>query len=383
MKECQKATNGKFEAEGNGRMSVHKFSHKIPYNPEGKPRAAVVRYGAWGDLAQAMSIVYGLKKQGYWTIFICSYPSSELVAFDPAIDELIVQFQNQVPIQMLGHFWIWFQQKWRGKPIDKWCNLTESVEVTLLAMVGNVRFMWPPQARHDIMNKNYLEMQHEIAEVPYEPAFRFYPNEDEKKWAVQERDKMRKAGIEKWIFWALAGSSRTHKIYPHQDIVWRHVLEHYKGWGVVTIGDGSCADLESPFSGEPRIWKTSGKWTMRQALTMLETADVVVGPETGTMSCAAFYPMPKIVLLSHSTVENLTRDWTNTSSLWAPATECPGRGKNVVPACHKMLPSFEGCRRHTTYGTAQCCAEIEPSWVWEVLQVCMQTGQAPKWEPPV
>ena len=89
-------------------MSIHKFSHKIPYNPENKPRAAVVRYGAWGDLAQAASLFPELKKQGYWTIFICSYPSSELVAFDPNIDEMIVQMQNQVPIQYLGHFWIWF-----------------------------------------------------------------------------------------------------------------------------------------------------------------------------------------------------------------------------------------------------------------------------------
>ena len=222
-----------------------------------------------------------------------------------------------------------------------------------------------------------------LAEVPYNPSFKFYPTEDEKKWCVQEREKMRKVGIEKFIFWALAGSSRTHKIYPHSEVIWRHVLEHYKNWGVVTIGDGSCTDLETPFAGEARIWKTSGKWTMRQALTMLEIADVVVGPETGTMSCAAFYPMPKIVFLSHSTVENLTRDWINTTSLWAPATECPGRGKNVVPACHKMLPSFEGCRRHTTYGTAQCCAEIEPEWVWKHLQQAMQTGSGGPWTPPL
>ena len=365
-------------------MSIHRESWKTEnYNPEGKPRAAVIRYGAYGDIAQAMSVVYALKEQGFHVTLFASYPASEIIVFDPAIDELIVQMQNQVPIGDLGHFWLWMQQKWRGKPFDRWVNLTESVEVNLLAMLGNVRFMWPPKARHDVMNHNYLQMQHEIAETPWDkPRFTFYPTDDEKKWAERERQAMKKVGIEKWIFWALAGSSRTHKIYPHQETLWRHVLEHYKDWGVVTIGDGSCADLESPFAGEPRIWKTSGKWTMRQALTMLEHAQVVVGPETGTMSCAAFYPMPKIVFLSHSTVENLTRDWVNTTSLWAPATECPGRGKNVVAACHKMLPSFEGCRRHTTMGTAQCAAEILPEWTWAVLQQCMNEGVAPTWNPP-
>jgi hypothetical protein len=101
------------------------------------------------------------------------------------------------------------------------------------------------------------------------------------------------------------------------------------------------------------------------------------------MSIAAFYPMPKIVFLSHSTPENLTRDWVNTTSLWAPSTWCPGRGKNEVPACHMMIPKFEpGCRRNTETGVAQCASEIKPEWVWDVLQRAIHEGSAGTWYPP-
>ena len=366
-------------------MSVHRFSWKEPYNPKSLPRACVIRYGAYGDMAQAASVVAALKRKGYWVTLMCSHPSSELVAFDPNIDEMLVQMQNQVPINWLGHFWIWMEAKWHGGRYDRWVNLTESVEQNLLAMAGNIRFAWPPKARHRAMNHNYLEHQHELAGCtePFEPSFKFYANEDEKKWLVKEAEKMRKAGIHKTILWTLAGSSRTHKIYPHANLIWQHVLKHYPGWGIVTVGDASCVDLEKGFEGEPRVWRTSGKWNMRQVATFMESADAVVGPETGVMSMAAFYPMPKIIFLSHSTVENLTRDWINTTSIWAPTTHCPGRGNNEAPACHMMHASFEKCARNQDFGTAQCCVEIKPEWVWDSLQHAMNEGVAKLWTPPL
>jgi ADP-heptose:LPS heptosyltransferase len=295
-----------------------------------------------------------------------------------------VQTPNQVPIQQLGMFWQWFEVYGApgAKRFDKWINLTESIEANLLAMPGNVKFAWSPSARHAMTNYNYLEFQHLVGNVPYVPTFKFYATEAEVRWRNEERARMKKAGIEKYILWALAGSSRTHKIYPHAPAIWEHVMEHYPKWGVLTVGDPSCVEFEKGHEAQPRMWPTSSRYTMRQVLLMMETADVVVGPETGVMSAASFYPMPKIVFLSHSTVENLTRDWVNTTSMWAPKTHCPGRGKNEAPACHKMLPSFDGCRRHETYGVAQCAAEILPEWVWAAIQPAMVSGEAPKWQPP-
>jgi ADP-heptose:LPS heptosyltransferase len=365
-------------------VSVHRYSHRTVLNPAKLPTAAVIRYGAFGDTVQAMSLVTQLKKDGYHVTFICQYPGSDLVTSDPNIDRLVVQTQNQVPIHQLGMFWAWFEMHGApgGKRFDKWINLTESVEANLLISAGNVKFAWAPAARHQFMNHNYLEFQHKIGDVPYVPTFKFYATEAELKWREGELSRMRRSGIEKYILWALAGSSRTHKVYPHEEAIWDHVLQHYPGWGVMTVGDPSCAELEARHAERPRMWCTAKRYSMRQVLIMLETANVVVGPETGTMSAAAFYPMPKVLFLSHSTVENLSRDWINTTSLYAPNTHCPGRGKNEAPACHKMLPTFEGCRRHETFGVAQCAAEILPEWTWSVLQICMNTGAAPQWAPP-
>jgi ADP-heptose:LPS heptosyltransferase len=364
-------------------LSIHRYSWKTDMNPEKKPTVCIVRYGAFGDTIQAASVCAAYKRRGWHVTLMCSYPASEVVALDPNIDEKIVQRVNQVPPAWLGHYWVWMSKKWRGKGFDKWVNLCESVEVALLAQEGNIRFEWPAAARHQMMNFNYLEWQHILAGIPYEPEFKFHPTEDEKKWVVQERLRMQKAGIQKFILWNLAGSSRSHKLYPHQMVIWDHVFKHYPGWGIVTVGDGSCAELEAGFDGESRLWKTSGKWNIRQVLAMLESADVVFGPETGVMSAAAFYPMPKILLLTHSSVENLSRDWVNTTSIWAPSTVCPGRGMNEAPACHMMHSKFEpGCRRNEEFGTAQCTVEIRPEWVWHHLQAAMRTGSGGKWEPP-
>ena len=364
-------------------MAKHIFSWQKPYKPENKPMVLVTRFGAWGDVAQATSVCASLKKAGNWVVLLCSYPSSELVAFDPSIDELITVMQETIPVNWLGHYWQWLEHKYRGRGFTRHVNLTESVEHNLLAVAGTVRFKWPAAVRHDSMNVNYLARQHALAQVPYEPGFEFHSTSEEDKWAEQELARMRKAGIEQFILWALAGSSRLHKIYPHSDAIWKHVLQYYKNWGIVTVGDGSCEELAKGYEGEPRFWQTAGKWTMRQVCTMLRHAHVVVGPETGVMSIAAFMPMPKIVFLSHSTEQNLTRDWVRTTSLWAPNTHCPGRGKNEAPACHSMHSTFEGCRRNEEFGTAQCVADIRPEWTWEVLQKAMREGDGGRWVPPI
>ncbi len=165
-------------------MSLHKHSWKIDNNPEKKPTVCVVRYGAFGDTVQAASVCAALKKAGYHVTLMCSFPSSEVVALDPNIDAKIVQLTNQVPPAWLGQMWVWFSKKWMGKGFDKWVNLCESVETTLLAMEGNIRFEWSPTARHQMMNVNYLEWQHKLAGVPYEPQFKFYPTPEESKWCL-------------------------------------------------------------------------------------------------------------------------------------------------------------------------------------------------------
>lgn len=72
-------------------------------------------------------------------------------------------------------------------------------------------------------------------------------------------------------------------------------------------------------------------------MTFARVADLVVGSETGVMNAVAFLNVPKIVTLSHSSHENLTRDWVNCSALTPVNTPC-------YP-CHRMQYGFEFCHK--------------------------------------
>jgi len=95
-------------------------------------------------------------------------------------------------------------------------------------------------------------------------------------------------------------------------------------------------------------------------MAMAQLCDMVIGPETGVMSAVAMEPMKKIVFLSHSTVENLTRDWVNTTSLVPVDTHC-------YP-CHKLIFSWEHCNQDGDTGIAKCQSSITPAIVWDAIR---------------
>ena len=102
----------------------------------------------------------------------------------------------------------------------------------------------------------------------------------------------------------------------------------------------------------------------------------MIGPETGVMNGGAALGIPKIVFLSHSTHENLTRDWTNVHAIASVNTSCPGRGENAVPACHQMHYDWSRCKQfrepgHPQDGTAQCQADIDGDAAWAVIRAAI------------
>jgi hypothetical protein len=86
------------------------------------------------------------------------------------------------------------------------------------------------------------------------------------------------------------------------------------------------------------------------------------------------------VFLSHSTHENLTRDWVNTTSIASKATSCPGRGDNEAPACHQMHYGWEHCKQFRSEGdaqdgTAQCQADIDGAAAWDLIRRAIESTQ--------
>ncbi len=312
-------------------------------NPKPEKRAAVVRYGGFGDSIQASSVLPGLKEQGYHITFYTTPRGQDILKHDPHIDAFYIQDTEQVPNNELSAFW-----EVQQKHYDKWVNLCESVEATLLALPDRTNHRWPHAVRHKQMNQNYLEFTHELADVPMPPKPKFYMSEDEKTWA--QKFKQETGPV---ILWVLSGSS-VHKSTPYVDqVLARLMLEtDYK---VVLVGDKHCQILEAGWEQEPRIIRRSGVWSIRETLAFAHYADLVVGPETGVLNAVSHTDVPKVVMLSHSSVENLTRDWKATIALTPNSTPC-------YP-CHQLHYGWEHCHQQRVKIPVPKCEDAPDGFV--------------------
>lgn len=327
--------------------------------PRPEKTACVVRYGAFGDMMMASSVWAGLKAQGYHITVFASPPGSDVIQHDPNIDNLVLFDKDQVPNGNLSDFW-----GHQAKKFDKFVNLSESVEGTFLSLNGRAAQNWPPALRHQLMNRNYVEFAHGLAGIPHKPDVKFWATQEERVWAAKQKAKFGPGPI---VMWSLAGSS-VHKTWQGLDEVMARILLTYPDATIVLVGGPECVILESGWENEPRVVKTSGKWTIRQTLSMLSHAALVIGPETGVLNAAACMDMAKVCILSHSTHENLTRDWRKVFPIASENTTCPGRGANDAPACHQLHYGWANCLKNETTGTAQCQADISADQVWDAVK---------------
>lgn len=317
----------------------------------------VCRFGAFGDLMQASSVFAGLKAQGYHVTLLTSPPGDSVITEDPNLDKIILLDKDQVPNGDLANFWAW-----QAKKYTKFVNLSESVEGTWLALPSRTNATWTPLVRHKHLNFNYLEFQHQMADVPHNPQVKFYATLDEKAQARKARDRMGKFVI----LWSLAGSS-VHKTWAGLDNILAALMVNFKDVDVVLCGGYEATILESGWENEPRVHKTCGKWSIRQTLSFIDVADLVIGPETGVLNAACCLTVPKIVFLSHSSQENLTRDWVNAISLSSKGTRCAGRDRDEVTACHMLHYGWAGCTMDEETSTAQCQKDITVDEVWNSI----------------
>ncbi len=317
--------------------------------PKPGKTAVVVRYGGFGDMIQASSVLPALKAHGYHVIFNTTPVGYEILKNDPNIDEFMLQDTDQVPNEELGNYWKAMELR-----CDRFINFSESVERSLLTMPGSTPHQWPKAARHRVTNINYLEFMHDIADVKHDFHPRFYPTEKELAWAAKERAKI---GGDMVICISMSGSS-VHKTWPHADGLIARLLMSYKNCRVVLLGNDVSVILERGWEDEERVIKRSGVWSIRESLTFVcHQADLIMGPETGVLNAAGMEPVPKVCLLSHSTKENLTKHWVNT------VTVEPPKSVACYP-CHQMHYNFDHCSRDEETGVATCQAKIPLEIVW-------------------
>lgn len=330
-------------------------------NPEGKKRCLVVRFGAIGDQIVAASVLPGLQKQGYHVTYMTTPQSAKVIENDPHVDAWWVQATDYVPNQQLGPYWASVAERF-----DKVVNFSESVEGALLALPGRLQHDYTEGSRRKIMGTvNYYERTHDIADVPHEFAPRFYPYPDEVKKAETAKKKI--SSDRPVVMWAIHGSS-CHKVYPFTQVVMRWLVDH--DIHVVISGDhqqgaelqkGLMHALVESGCDMTRIHPMAGKFEVRDALTFAQVADCVVGPETGLLNSVAMSANPKIIMLSHSSHENLTKHWKNTMVVLPDAERCP-----CYP-CHRLHYGWEHCVQNAETKAAQCASSISPEGLFNAV----------------
>jgi FkbM family methyltransferase len=325
--------------------------HRAPR--EGQPTCAVVRLGAYGDALWASSVFPHLKAEGYHLTVYTEARGADVLRADPHVDRIIVQ--DHVPGVDLDDYW-----REESKHYDRFLNLTESVERNMLASEVDIRFFWPEPVRREIFAGNYLQRVHKLCQVPHAEQAdfrqRFYATPEEALWATEKREQIAGPGGTLVVI-AAAGSSPT-KYWPHIAALCAEL--DARGAHVVVLGDPRGLEIR-----RARVHVIGQQWSLRQALALAQRADAVIGQETGILNAVAMEPMRKVVLLSHSTPENLTKHWVNTVAI---------SGKAPCWPCHRMHKDFTYCTQDADTGKALCQTLISVEQVLYALGAAHDSG---------
>lgn len=321
-----------------------KTEKKHPQHSWRKPKpaktCALVRLGAYGDAIMGASVLPQLKREGYHVTVYTERAGEEVLRHDPHIDEIRVQPKGIfADSALLVAYWLNEERKY-----DRFINLCGSVERRSLVSPQDQEFYLPHDIRKRLLNSNYLETIHLFAGVPFDRhavAQRFYPTEQEKAWALAER-----AQIDGPVVVVNPGGSTAPKWWPHTQRLLELLAEHRVH--AVVLGD-LRGHHYAPVAGFGRVIGTD--WPMRKAMAFAQQADVVIGTESAIVNAVAFEPMLKLVLLSHSTHENLTRDWTETIGVQPVDVPCW--------PCHRLHANgWTHCSREKTTQAALCQAVV-------------------------
>jgi ADP-heptose:LPS heptosyltransferase len=250
------------------------------------------------------------------------------------------------------------------------------METSLAFVPAQCQFQWPDAARRKLAGRSYLEMAHDIVGIPYEEiAPNFFPTEEETAFANGIRKKLGP----QVIAWVLTGT-RLDKIYPFTPMAIARLI-YELGADVVMIGhpekdkdladvvnshvlrqNGSTKGLHFARAADP----AKPAWPLRDVLAMVQHCDLVIGPDTGPMWAVAMREMPKIMLVSHASDENITKHWLKTVTLHAD------QGRVPCWPCHKLHDVKETCVQNADNNGAACISDISTEAIMETAKRCFQ-----------
>ena len=309
----------------------------------------LVRTGAIGDMIMMTPVFRALKKAGWHLTLFTTERAWQIVKHDPNIDAVVFYTRPENDPSPK-----WEQVDKIKDQYDDVINLSGHLEEKLLVTKGRPAWNWEHHKRHNACNLNYVENHLAMVEHLEEstaPELFFTPLEhsEAKRFMKKYRGKF-------LVMWLLAGSA-FHKIYPFQEFVARKLMDTYPEIHIHTHGGGIESFLEW---NHPKTKNYSGKWPIRKSMIMTKYVQCVVGTETGVMNAASCFDTPKVLMLSHSSVENLSRDWQNTHNIEALDVACH--------PCHKLAFDLEDCPLDHELKSPLCMARIKPLQVFRAVE---------------
>lgn len=337
----------------------------IPRRQVVKKWAGIVRCGGVGDNLIAASPCRALKEMGYQVEMITQRPQGVVFENNPYIDKISVHDSSDWPVELgdyLNHFRI------RAKGYDRFANLSHTVEARH-GLVPIQSWYWlPVEYRRKLCAGNYLETAHDVLGVPHTFGPLFFPTDEEKEQAETMKRKLEGDGP--LIAWTLSGT-RVDKVYPYAALLISRLIKELGARVVMLGGPPPYRDIELARGIESHVRVQNGTtdglfhaaspsmdnqtWPIRRILTFAAQSDLVIGPDTGPSWAVAFEPVPKIILISHTSAENITKHWINTATIHADAQKVP------CWPCHRLHDSFDTCNPVETPGGkfAKCMSDIE------------------------
>jgi FkbM family methyltransferase len=308
--------------------------------------AGVSRCGGVGDNLIAASVCRPLKEMGLKVEMITQTPNCVLFENNPHIDKIAVYDQKDWPTDI--NAW----QQWyrlRAKEYERFANLGHAVECRHALFPIQTWFWWPQDYRRKLCAGSYLETAHDVLGLPHSFGPLFFPTAEEKEQAYVTK---RKLGTGPIIAWCLSGT-RIDKVYPYGPLVIARLIKEL-GARVVMLGappphrDAALAKIAMDtvkaqngsldgltHAGSPS--EQDQTWPIRRILTFAAACDLYIGGDTGPSWGVAFEPIPKIIMLSHASDENITKHWLNTTTLHADPQRVP------CWPCHQLHESFDTC----------------------------------------
>lgn len=349
-----------------------------------KPWTGVFRSGGVGDSLIASSAV-AILAQRYRVEVICDAPWRVMWEHDPHVSKLTEHPEGHLPKDQ-REWQAWHDKKAKEYEVNggKYYNLSHSVEAFLALQTIQSNFRWPVAFRREFCNRNYLETAHSICEVPhiFDPGPRFYPTAEEREKAIERKAKLqgKAIGIQ------MAGS-RLDKTYPFLPTLVSHLLREVECTVLLFGAPGREMDMVNATfetadlnNGNVNhliscISRDGEEWRIRESLSMIQQCDLVISPDTGPAWAVAMEAMPKIILLSHASPENITKHWRNTVGLHADQDRVP------CHPCHLLHDSPDTCRKAEKANAAACMADIPVETILQLAKAALRPAPVEESEP--